>query len=388
MRISRADRLKKLPPYLFAEIDKAKRRALSLGRDIIDLGVGDPDQPTPGHIVDKLNQAAADAANHHYALDLGMRAFRESIAHWYQKRFNVKLEPDREILPLIGSKEGLAHLPLALINPGDAVLIPEPSYPPYRSATIFAGGNPEYLPLLEKNDFLPQLNKVRSSVLAQARLLFLNYPNNPTSATAEKEFFASVYRFARKHKILIAQDAAYSEITFDNYKAAGILQVEGAKDVAVEFHSLSKTYNMTGWRVGWVCGNRDIIAALAQVKSNIDSGVFQAIQIAAIEALNTGPERLQNLINLYQQRRDVLCRGLNALGWKVNKPKATFYIWTKLPKGYSDSVKFARLLLDEASVLITPGVGFGPSGEGYIRIALTVSKERLQEAVARIKKVI
>lgn len=388
MRIKRADRLKKLPPYLFVEIDKAKRKAKAAGGDIIDLGVGDPDQPTPRHIIDKLYAAALEPANHRYALDLGMRAFRKAIARWYQKRFSVQLDADTQILPLLGSKEGLVHLPLGLINPGDGVLIPEPCYPPYVSASIFAGGVPHYLPLLAENGFLPQLNKISPRLLAKAKLLFLNYPNNPTAAIAEEAFFAQAVKFAHKHKILLAQDAAYSEITFGNFRASSILQVEGAKDIAVEFHSLSKTYNMTGWRIGWVCGNRDIIAALAQVKSNIDSGIFQAIQLAGIAALNTDPEHLKNLNSLYQQRRDILSQGLNALGWKVDKPKATFYLWTKLPKGYSDSIKFSRLLLDKADVVVTPGVGFGPSGEGYIRMALTVSKERLQEAVARIKRII
>ncbi len=388
MRIEKADRLKKLPPYLFAEIDKARRKAQLEGGDIIDLGVGDPDQPTPRHIVEKLYQAAAEPANQRYALELGMPVFRETIARWYQSRFNVRLDPDTEILPLLGSKEGLAHLPLALVNSGDVVLIPEPCYPPYRSATIFSAGRPQYLPLLENNAFLPQLTKLRSAICAKAKLLFLNYPNNPTAATADEDFFTSAVEFARKNNILIAHDAAYSEITFDGYKAASILQVPGAKDIAVEFHSFSKTYNMTGWRVGWACGNREIVAALSQVKSNIDSGIFPAIQVAAICALETGAEHLQDLIKLYQRRRDVLCQGLNGLGWKVNRPKATFYIWTKLPEGHTDSIKFAQLLLDEARVVVTPGVGFGPSGQGYIRIALTVTEEKLQEAAARIKKVV
>ncbi len=388
MRIEKPERLKKLPPYLFAEIDKAKRKARSLGRDIIDLGVGDPDQPTPRQIIDKLYEAAQDPANHHYSLDAGMRALREAIARWYQQRFNVQLNPDTEILPLIGSKEGLAHLPLSLVNPGDVVLIPEPCYPPYRSATIFAGGVVQHLPLLEKNNFLPRINAVNPGILNEAKLLFLNYPNNPTAAVAKDEFFTRAVELARENNILLAQDAAYSEITFDDFRASSILQVPGAKDLAVEFHSFSKTYNMTGWRIGWACGNRDIIACLAQVKSNIDSGIFQAIQIAAIEALNTDPGHLSGLKNLYQERRDVICRGLNAIGWKINKPQATFYIWARLPQGHADSIKFARLLLDKANVVVTPGVGFGPSGEGYIRLALTVSKARLQEAVARIKRVI
>lgn len=386
--IEKANRLKRLPPYLFAKIDQAKRKAQEAGRDIINLGVGDPDLPTPRHIVDKLYQAAADPANQHYALDFGMRPLREAIANWYQKRFNVVLNPDTEILPLIGSKEGLAHLPLALVNPGDVVLIPEPCYPPYRSGTIFAEGQVVSLPLLEENGFLPQFNKINKRLLTKTKLFFLNYPNNPTAAVAPDTFFDKACEFAREHNILLAQDAAYSEITFDGCKASSILQVEGARDLAVEFHSLSKTYNMTGWRIGWVCGNGEIISALSQVKSNIDSGIFQAIQVAAIEALNTSPEHLTNLINLYQERREILCQGLNSLGWKVNRPKATFYIWTKLPKGQTDSIKFAKALLDKADVVVTPGIGFGPSGEGYIRMALTVSKERLQEAVARIKEII
>jgi LL-diaminopimelate aminotransferase len=388
MRIEKADRLKELPPYLFAEIDKIKRSAQAAGGDIIDLGVGDPDQPTPANIVHKLSEAASDPANHHYALDSGMRTFRVAIAQWYQKRFNVTLDVETEILPLIGSKEGLAHLPLGLINPGDYVLVPEPCYPPYRSATILAGGNVEYLPLLEDNSFLPQFNEVCAAVLDKSKLLFLNYPNNPTAATAGDNFFTQAVQFAREHNIVLAHDAAYSEITFEHFNAPSILQIAGSKEVAVEFHSFSKTYNMTGWRVGWVCGNSQIISCLSQVKSNIDSGIFQAIQIAAIEALNTSTAYLQDLRNLYQERRDVFCQGLHNLGWKVNKPKATFYIWTRLPKGYSNSMKFAQLLLEEANVVVTPGVGFGPSGEGYIRMVLTVSKERLEEAVARIKRVI
>ncbi|MBN2097496.1 MAG: LL-diaminopimelate aminotransferase [Candidatus Omnitrophica bacterium] len=388
MRIEKADRLQKLPPYLFVEIDKAKRKAKEQGRDIIDLGVGDPDQPTPSRIIEKLYAAAQDPANHHYALDAGMPILREAIAGWYARRFNVTLDPDTEVLPLLGSKEGLAHLPLGLINPGETVLVPEPGYPPYRSATIFAGGRPYYLPLLEENNFLPQLNKIKSSALTKAKLMFLNYPNNPTAATAEEKFFQQAVKFAQKHKIAIAQDAAYSEIAFDGYRPISILEIAGAKDVAVEFHSLSKTYNMAGWRIGWVCGDREIIAHLGQVKANIDSGIFQAIQIAAVTALDTAAGDLQNLVKLYQRRRDLLCQGLNSLGWKIIPPRATFYIWAKLPQGHRDSIKFAQTLLKQAGIVVTPGVGFGPSGEGYIRMALTVSEGKLEETVARIKKII
>jgi len=384
----KADRLKALPPYLFAEIDKAKREAESAGRDIINLGVGDPDQPTPRHIIDKLYEAAKDPANHRYALDAGMPSLREAIVGWYKRRFNVELNPNTEVLPLIGSKEGLTHLPLALINPGEVALIPEPCYPAYRSAVIFAGGTFEHLPLREENGFLPDLNQIDLNVVSKTKMLFLNYPNNPTSAIAPEGFFADALEFSRKHNISLVQDAAYSEIAFDGYRPQSILALPGAKDVAVEFHSLSKTYNMTGWRIGWVCGNKNIIAALAQVKANIDSGIFQAIQIAGIEALSTPNEKLQETVSVYQRRRDVLCDGLSNLGWKINKPKSTFYIWTKLPKGHTDSIKFAQTLLNEANVVATPGIGFGPSGEGYIRMALTVSSDRLKEAITRIKKVI
>lgn len=388
MRIEKADRLKALPPYLFAEIDQAKRKAQSQGRDIIDLGIGDPDQPTPAHIINKLTQAAKDPANHRYALDSGMPILREAIASWYRRRFQIELDVTSEILPLIGSKEGLTHLPLALVNPGDTVLIPEPAYPAYRSAVIFAGGNFEYLSLLEENSFLPQLGKINKNVLSKTKILFLNYPNNPTSAIAPEEFLAQAVEFAHKHNIVIVQDAAYSEITFDGYKAPSILAIKGAKDVAVEFHSFSKTYNMTGWRIGWACGNSDVIGALGQVKANIDSGIFQAIQIAGIEALDTPSDQLQKMVDVYQKRRDLFCEGLTNLGWGVNKPKSTFYIWTKLPKGHTDSIKFAQVLLNEADVVATPGIGFGPSGEGYIRMALTIPDERLKEAITRIKKVI
>lgn len=388
MRIEKAERLKQLPPYLFAEIDKAKRKAKSEGRDIIDLGVGDPDQRTPRHIIDKLSEAANDPANHHYALDAGMPALKQAIAAWYKKRFSVQLDPEKEILPLIGSKEGLTHLPLGVINPQDTVLIPEPCYPAYRSAVIFAGGHVEHLPLLEENSFLPQLNQISSAIIKKTKLLYLNYPHNPTGATAGPDFFAAAVTFAREHGIILAQDAAYSEVAYDGFSAPSILQIAGAKDIAVEFHSLSKTYNMTGWRIGWACGNSEILACLAQVKANIDSGIFQAIQFAGIAALESPAIYLERLNALYQERRDALCNGLSALGWNVRKPQATFYVWVRLPRGYSDSIRFSRLLLDKADVIVTPGIGFGPSGEGYIRIALTVSREKIEEAVEKIKRVV
>ncbi|MBN1688398.1 MAG: aminotransferase class I/II-fold pyridoxal phosphate-dependent enzyme, partial [Candidatus Omnitrophica bacterium] len=277
-----AERLKKLPPYLFAEVDKRKRELIASGKDVIDLGVGDPDIPTPDFIVEALQEAARNPENHRYALDAGMPELRQTIADWFKQRFRVSLDPAKEVLPLIGSKEGIAHLPLAILNPGDVALIPDPGYPPYRSGTLFAGGEPFYMPLLESNHFLPDLSQIDKKILKKAKLMFLNYPNNPTSATATKEFFQQVVAFAREHKILIAQDAAYSEVGYEGYEAPSILEVEGAKEVTIEFHSLSKTYNMTGWRVGYAVGNPEAIALLGKVKANIDSGIFQAVQVAAI----------------------------------------------------------------------------------------------------------
>ncbi|MCM8795243.1 MAG: LL-diaminopimelate aminotransferase [Candidatus Omnitrophica bacterium] len=377
-------KLQNLPPYLFIEIDKAKRKAYAQGRDIIDLGVGDPDQPTPNHIIEKLYQAAKDPATHRYSLDQGLPVFRQAIANWYRWRFGVELDPEREILPLIGSKEGIAHFPLAFLNNGDYALVPDPCYPPYKGGTILAGGRPYSLPLLQTNAFLPDL-KIPLNIRRRSRIIFINYPNNPTAATAPKEFYRRVVDFALKNKIIVVSDLAYSEITYDGYTAPSFLEIEGAKKVGIEFHSLSKTYNMTGWRLGWASGNADLISALAKVKSNIDSGVFCAIQLAGIAALSSPREHLENMSRIYQERRDLVVSGLKSLGWEVEPPKATFYIWLRVPKKMS-SLGFAKLLLDKANIIVTPGVGFGKYAEGFIRIALTVSKERLQEAIERLKK--
>ena len=381
-RISK--KLQSLPPYLFVEIDKAKRKARAEGRDIIDLGIGDPDQPTPKYIIEALYQAAQDPLNHRYALDQGMPALRRAIESWYKRRFNVNLEPDTEILPLIGSKEGIAHFPLCFINPGDYSLVPDPCYPPYKGGTILAGGKPYLMPLLEKNAFLPDLKKIPSSILKKAKLLFINYPNNPTGATAEKDFLESAVSFARRHKLILISDLAYSEMSYDGYKPESIFEIEGAKEVAIEFHSLSKTYNMTGWRIGWACGSRELVAALAKVKSNVDSGIFSAIQLAGIAALEGPQEHVKNMCQIYQDRRDCLVSGLRSLGWEVHPPKATFYMWIKVPKK-SNSMEFAGLLLEKANLVVTPGVGFGKYGEGFIRMALTVPKERIKEALERLK---
>jgi len=383
-----SDRLNRLPPYLFVEIDKAKRKARAEGRDIIDLGIGDPDEPTPKEIIESLYKASQDPKNHHYPLDQGSSVFRERIAKWYKERFQVSLDPEKEILLLLGSKEGISHMPLAFINPGDASLIPDPCYPPYKGGTILSGGAPYLMPLIEENNFLPDLNKIDKSALKKAKIIYINYPNNPTSAICEKGFFEDVAIFAKSHNLIVASDAAYSEICFDGYRPASFLKVEGGKETGVEFHSLSKTCNMTGWRIGFACGNERIIGGLAKVKSNIDSGVFNAIQMAGITALDIADRHLERMNSVYQERRDTLVDGLNKLGWAVEKPKATFYVWARLPKKYKSSIEFAGLVLDKTDIVITPGIGFGLSGEGYVRFALTVSKERIEEAVERLKKII
>jgi LL-diaminopimelate aminotransferase len=380
-------KIQSLPPYLFLEIDKAKRSARAEGRDIIDLGVGDPDQPTPAHIIERLCLAAHQPSNHRYALDQGLSALRMAISRWYENRFNVKLDPETEILPLIGSKEGIAHFPLAFLNTGDYSLVPDPCYPPYKGGTILASGKPYLMPLKAENAFLPDLKKIPLNILKKAKLMFINYPNNPTSTTAESGFYKDTVKFAAKNKIIVISDLAYSEMSYDGYKPSSFLETEGARDWAIEFHSLSKTYNMTGWRIGWACGNAKLIQALAKVKSNLDSGIFSAIQLAGITALEGPQQHIQDMCRLYQQRRDVLISGLNSLGWKINPPKATFYVWLKVPKN-ADSIKFSGQLLEKGNIIVTPGVGFGKHGEGYIRMALTVSCERIQEVIERLKKII
>ena len=387
MQIKISDRLKKLPPYLFVETDRLKREARRAGRDIIDLGIGDPDQPPPKFIIDALCEALKEPGIHQYALDLGQPEFRQAVAGWYKTRFNVGLNPDSEVLPLIGSKEGIAHFPLAFINSGDYSLIPDPCYPPYKGGTIFAGGRPYLMPLVEENGFLPDLKKIPANICKKAKLIYVNYPNNPTSAVAEKEFYKKLVAFAKKNKIIIISDLAYSEISYDGYRPPSLLEIDGARDVVIEFHSLSKTFNMTGWRIGWACGNAQLILALAKVKSNIDSGIFNAIQKAGTAALKVKNSHLDSMITMYQDRRDALIDGLNSIGWRIEKPRAAFYVWAKTPKGYN-SIKFSELLLKNADIVVTPGNGFGKSGEGFIRMALTVSMERLKEAVSRIEKVL
>ncbi|MBI4848734.1 MAG: LL-diaminopimelate aminotransferase [Nitrospirae bacterium] len=385
--IDLAKRVKGLPPYLFAAIDKMKQEALKKGIDVIDLSIGDPDIPTPKHIVQRMKKAVENPAHHRYPSYEGMLSFRQAVADWYKRRFNVKLDPKTEVLSLIGSKEGIGHIPLAFINPGDVVLVPSPGYPVYPVATLFADGKSHIMPLIEKNKYLPDLKAIPNDVLKKAKLMFINYPNNPTSAVADRNFYKSVIEFAAKNNILVCHDAAYSEVYYDGKKPMSFLQIPGAKDVGIEFHSLSKTYNMTGWRIGFAAGNANALAGLGKIKTNLDSGIFQAVQEAGIEALNTGEPVLEKIRDTYQERRDILYNGLKNLGLKVQKPRATFYLWAKVPKGFNSS-GFVAHLLENAGVLGTPGNGFGAPGEGYIRFALTVPAKRMKEAVQRIGKAI
>ena len=380
-----SDRLKALPPYLFAEIDRKKKAAIAAGRPVINLGIGDPDMPTPGFIIEAAQRAVADPATHQYALDRGDARFREAIAAFFQKRFGVRLDPDTEILPAQGTKDTLSHLPMAMMNPGDVGLSPDPGYPVYHSSIQFAGGEVVRFPLAPDRGFLPDLEAIDAEVLARAKLIYLNYPNNPTAAAAPRAFYEQAVAWARARDVLIAQDAAYSEVYFEA-PPVSILEVEGGRDVAVEFHSLSKTFNMTGWRVGWVAGNADVIASLVALKSNMDNGVFTAMQWAGAAAL-AGYDRpeIHDLRAMYRRRRDALVAALEAAGLEVNRPEATFYVWVTCPAGL-DSRSFADRLLAEADIVATPGIGYGEGGEGFVRFALTVPEARLEEAVARIEQ--
>ncbi len=380
-----SERLRKLSTYLFLKIEQRKKELLKKGVEVIDFGVGDPDLPTPKNIISAMRKAVEKSQNHHYPLGTGLPAFKEAIAQWYQKRFSVSLNPEKEVLVLIGSKEGLGHLPLAFLNKGGIALIPEPAYPVYQAGTILSGGIPFFLSLREGNNFLPDLKAIPSNIARKAKILFLNYPNNPTASVANKEFFEKVVKFAKKYKIIVAHDNPYSEIYYEE-KPMSFLQIPGAKEMGVEFGSLSKTYNMTGWRIGWACGSAEILKGLAKIKGNIDSGTFLAIQEAGIEALNGPQEATEEIRRTYEERRDILFSGLKKEGWQSHKPSATFYLWAKTPVGYT-SEKMASILLEKAGILATPGSGFGPSGEGYLRFSLTLNKERIKEAVERLRKI-
>jgi LL-diaminopimelate aminotransferase len=384
--VNKAKRIKELPPYLFAEIDRRKRAALARGVDLIDLGIGDPDIPSPTPVVEKLMESASRPVNHRYPSSSGMAEFRSAVASWYRTRFNVSLDSEKEVVSLIGSKEGIGNMAVAFVDPGDVVLVSSPCYPVYHIGTSFNGGKNYFLPLKKENQFLPDLDAIPNDVAAQAKLLWINYPNNPPAAVADASFYKRVIEFANKHNIIVCHDAAYTEMGYDGYKPMSFLEVDGAREVGIEFHSLSKTFNMTGWRIGMAVGNPDIVGGLAQAKSNLDSGIFQAVQEAGIEALRLGDAIVEPSRKIYQERRDILVDGLRAVGLECEKPRATFYVWVACPKGLS-SADFTAKLLDEAGVVTTPGNGFGDAGEGYVRFTVCVDKERLREVAERIRKV-
>ncbi len=381
MRMAR--RIENLPPYLFVEITKKIAEKKAEGKDVISFAIGDPDMPTPSHIIDRLCQAAQDPANHRYPETEGLPELRRAIAEWYHKRFNVSLDPDKEVLPLIGAKEGIAHIALCFIDPGDTALVPDPGYPVYSIGTILAGGRPYYLPLYEKNNFLPDLDSIPEYIAKRAKLLWLNYPNNPTGAVADLDFFNRVVEFARQHNLAVCHDGPYTEVAFDGYRPVSFMQSGGAKEVGVEFHSLSKSFNMTGWRIGMVVGNATIVEALRRVKSNMDSGIPQAIQYAAIEALRGSQDCIQEHNAIYQRRRDLVVEMLNSIGLEAKPPKASLYVWAKVPEGYN-SVDFATDLLEQVGVVVTPGVGYGKNGEGYVRLSLTIPDAGLVKGLSRL----
>jgi len=379
-----AKRLNKLPPYLFVDINQKIAELRARGEDIISFAIGDPDLPTPSHIIECMCQAAHDPANHRYPETSGLPALRQAIAEWYRRRFGVILNPDKEVLPLIGSKEGIGHIALCFIESGDIALVPDPGYPVYSMSTILAGGEPYFMPLKEENDFLPDFKTIPEPIAGKAKLMWLNYPHNPTGATADIDFFEKAVHFARQHNNLaICHDAPYTEVAFEGYKPPSFMQASGAKEVGVEFHSLSKTYHMTGWRIGMMVGNAEMIDALFRVKSNLDSGIPQAIQQAAIEALRGSQDCIAEHNAILQRRRDKLIKVLAKIGLKARIPKATFYIWAKVPQGYT-SIDFTKKLLDEAGIAVTPGIGYGKEGEGYIRFSLTLADDRLEEGVNRL----
>ncbi|MDH4084494.1 MAG: LL-diaminopimelate aminotransferase [Nitrospira sp.] len=380
-----ATRIKTLPPYLFAAIDKMKQEAIARGVDIINLGIGDPDLPTPAPIIESLAKAAQDPKHHQYPSYEGMLSFRKAVADWYQRRFNVTLNPVNEVMTLIGSKEGIGHIHLAFVDPGDVVLVPSPGYPVYPVGTSFCGGTSHFMPLTKANGFLPDLSAIPKDVAKKAKLMWLNSPNNPTSVLMTKDYFKRAIEFAQDNQVIICHDAAYSEIYYDGKRPVSFMEVEGAKDVGVEFHSLSKTYNMTGWRIGFVVGNQTVLAALGKVKSQLDSGAFEAVQAAGITALGLDDSVTDGIRKIYQERRDTIVPGLKKLGLEVDAPPAAFYIWVTVPKGYA-SASFTAHLLEKAGIVTTPGNGFGAPGEGYVRMTVCTTKERLAEAVERIKK--
>jgi LL-diaminopimelate aminotransferase len=378
-----ARRIATLKPYLFVEINQKIAEKRAKGEEVISFAIGDPDIPTPPHVIERLCREAQDPANHRYPESAGLPELSQAIAGWYQKRFDITLDSEKEVLPLIGSKEGIAHIALCFINPGDTALVPDPGYPVYSVGTTLAGGRPFYLALKEENGFLPELNKIPQDVLKNAKILWIDYPNNPTAAVADLDFYQQVVEFAKKHDIIVCHDGPYTEVAYDDYKPPSFLQAEGARDVGVEFHSLSKSFNMTGWRIGMVVGNAEIIGSLRTLKSNIDSGIPQAIQYMAIEALNGPQDSIAEHNAVYQRRRDLVVEVLANIGLSVQMPKASLYVWAGVPEGYN-AVEFTADLLDQVNVAVTPGVGYGKHGEGYVRLSLTIPDAALVKGLSRL----
>ncbi len=380
-------RIKRLPPYVFNIVNDLKAKARARGEDIIDFGMGNPDKPAPQHIVDKLIEAAQRPDTHRYSVSRGIPRLRKAICDWYQRKYDVTLDPDAETIVTIGSKEGLAHLAMATVGPGDAVLVPNPAYPIHPYGFVIAGADIRHVPLTPDADFFVELEKSVKDSWPKPKMLVLNFPANPTTQCVELDFFQRVVDFAREHKIWVVHDLAYGEITFDGYKAPSILQVPGAKEVAVEFYTLSKTYNMPGWRIGFMSGNPTLVAALARMKSYLDYGMFTPIQVAAITALDGPQECVAEIVETYKQRRDVLCDGLNAIGWPVEKPKATMFVWARIPEQFREmgSLEFSKKLLKEAHVAVAPGIGFGEYGDEYVRFGLIENQHRTRQAIRGIR---
>ena len=383
-------RIKRLPPYVFAVVDKVKIEARRRGEDIIDLGMGNPNLPTPSHIVEKLIDAAKKPHNHRYSASRGITKLREAISNWYKRRFDVEIDPDKEAVVTIGSKEGLSHLILAMIGPGDIALVPNPTYPIHCYAVVIAGGNVRSVPLTEENDFFEELVKAAKATWPRPKLMIISFPHNPTTRVVDLDFFQKIVDFAKENKMWVIHDLAYADLVFDGYKAPSFLQIKGAKEVGVEFFSMSKSYNMPGWRVGFCVGNEKMIAALTRIKSYLDYGIFQPIQIASIIALNSPQDCVKETVRIYEERRDVLVDGLNRIGWRVEKPKATMFVWARIPEGYRHlgSVEFSKMLIEEAKVAVSPGIGFGECGEGYIRFALVENPHRIRQAIRGLRRVI
>ncbi|MCD6255224.1 MAG: alanine transaminase [Deltaproteobacteria bacterium] len=383
-------RIKRLPPYVFAVVDKVKIEARRRGEDIIDLGMGNPNLPTPSHIVEKLIDAAKKPHNHRYSASRGITKLREAISNWYKRRFDVEIDPDKEAVVTIGSKEGLSHLILAMIGPGDIALVPNPTYPIHCYAVVIAGGNVRSVPLTEGNDFFEELVKAAKATWPRPKLMIISFPHNPTTRVVDLDFFQKIVDFAKENKMWVIHDLAYADLVFDGYKAPSFLQIKGAKEVGVEFFSMSKSYNMPGWRVGFCVGNEKMIAALTRIKSYLDYGIFQPIQIASIIALNSPQDCVKETVRIYEERRDVLVDGLNRIGWRVEKPKATMFVWARIPEGYRHlgSVEFSKMLIEEAKVAVSPGIGFGEYGEGYIRFALVENPHRIRQAIRGLRRVI